>query len=129
MNVGRNDEEESVPNENRPSTDDDKSEDNDKAAEGAANKHHTEPNDEHTMQHNMRMYVTPIDVAASKDHDMRRSNYKPRNEGVDNAKKDDEERTQPISPSTPISQDHYSPHSDSVCSYPATSSMKTTQQK
>ena len=94
---GRNDKEDSVPNENRPSADDDKSEDNDKAA--------------------------------PKDHDMRRCDYRHRkelNEGVDDAKKHDEERTQPISPSTPMSQDHYSSHSNSVCSYPATSSMEIT---
>jgi hypothetical protein len=65
----------------------------------------------------------------SKDHDMRRSDYKPSeelNDGVDDAKKHDEERTQPISPSTPTSHDHYSSHSNSVCSYPATSSMEIT---
>jgi hypothetical protein len=97
MNAGTNDKEEPVPNEHRLSADDDKSEGNDKAA--------------------------------PKDHDMRRSDYKPRkelNEGVDNAKKHDEERTQSTSPSTPISQDHYSSHSKSVCSYPATSSMEIT---
>jgi hypothetical protein len=124
MNVGRNDEEEFAPNDNKPPGDDDK------AAERAVDKPYTKPGDEPTMQHGKRMHVTPIDVAASKDHDTRKVDYEPReelNEGIDNAKKHDEERTpEPMSPSTPMSQDHYSSHSNSVCSYPDISSMETT---
>ena len=69
MEVGRNDEEEFVPNENKPPGDDDISEDDDKAAEEAVNEPYTEPGNEHTMQHVKRMYMTPIDVAATEDHD------------------------------------------------------------
>jgi hypothetical protein len=117
------------------------------------------------------VYVSPIGVAASEDHDVMRIDYKPDNstksgepheepiEGVDDAKTHDGERTpehvskdahqhskltlmtaqddrdndttttphmKPISSSTPMSQDHYSSHSNSVCSYPDTSSMETT---
>jgi hypothetical protein len=82
------------------------------------------------MQHDKRVYVSPIGIAASEDHDVMRIDYEPCEEpieGVDDAKTHDGEHTpEPISSSTPMSQDHYSSHSNSVCSYPDTSSMETT---
>jgi hypothetical protein len=85
------------------------------------------------------MYESPIDATASEDHDVMRSDYEPDKstesgelreepiEGVDDVKTHDGELTpEPISSSTPMSQDHYSSHSNSVCSYPDTSDMKTT---
>jgi hypothetical protein len=81
------------------------------------------------MRHDKKMHVTPIDVAASKDHDTREVDYEPReelNEGINNAEKHDGEQTpEPMSPSTTMSQDHYSSHSNSLCSYPEISSMDT----
>ena len=71
--------------------------------------------------------MTPIDVAATEDHDTMRTDQEPReelNEGTDDAKTHDGERTpEPISTSTPKSQDYYSSHSNSVYSYTGTSNM------
>ena len=124
MDGGRNEKEEFAPNENRPSEDDDKT------TERAVNKPYTEPGDEQTTQHDQRWHVTPLAVTAPKNHDTRNVDHEPReepNEGTDNAKIHDGEQTpEPISPSTPISQDHYSSHSNSVCSCPDMSSMETT---
>jgi hypothetical protein len=104
-----NDEKEFVPNENKLPEDDDISRDDDKAAGEAINDPYTEPGDELPMQYFKRKYMTPIDVTASEDHDMMRIDYEPReelNEGADDAKTHDGERTpEPISTSTPKSQD------------------------
>ena len=74
--------------------------------------------------------MTPIDVAATEDHDTMRIDYEPReelNERANDAKTHDGERTpEPISTSTPKSKDYYSSHSNSVCFYSDTSSMETT---
>jgi hypothetical protein len=71
------------------------------------------------MQHAKRMYMTPIDVAATEDHDTMRIDQEPREEH-------NEGTTQPISTSTPKSQDCYSSRSNSVCSYINTSNMEIT---
>jgi hypothetical protein len=85
MEVGRNDEEEFVPNadinkemdireEDKPLETDDASGDDDN--EEAVNEPYTEPGDELTMQHDKRVYVSPIGVTASEGHDEVRIDYK-----------------------------------------------------
>ena len=56
MNVGRNDDEEFAPNENKLPGDDDK------AAEGAIDETYTEPGDKPTTRHDKRMNVTQIEL-------------------------------------------------------------------
>jgi hypothetical protein len=123
MNGGREGEE-FAPNESKLPGDDDKTE------ERAVNKPYTKPGDEPTTQHGKRLHVTPIAVTAPKDHDTRNVDHEPReelHEGIDNAKiHDGEQPPEPISPSTPMSQDHYSSNSNSVCSCPDMSSVETT---
>jgi hypothetical protein len=107
--------------ERMPPGTDDVPEDDDKAVEEAVDEPYTEPGDELTMQHDNRVYVSPIGVAASEDHDVMRIDYEPDKstesgelreepiEGVDDAKTHDGELTpEPTSSSTPMSQDHYS---------------------
>ena len=120
-----NDKEEIIQNE-----DDDISKDNDKAAEVAVQDPYNMPDNEHITQQVKRMYTTPIDIAVTEDQNTMGTDQEPReelNDGTDDDMTHDEERTpEPISTSTPKSQDYYSSHSNSVCSYIDTSNMEIT---